>query len=116
MKKLLLVLFAFSSLATNAQTVDEIIQHHANVMGGLDNINKLQTLKKTGTVLLQGGEFPITVQVINNKAMRTDIEAMGQKITICYKDGKGWTINPFADISKPTDVTGPDLAEYKSQT
>ena len=116
MKKLLFVLFAFTFLAANAQTVDEIIQQHGNVMGGLDNVNKLQSLKKTGTITLQGAEFPITVQVINNKAMRSDIDVLGQKITICYKDGKGWTINPFAGISTATDVAGVELAEYKSQT
>src|ERR1043166_2283174 len=98
MKKLFLIPFVLAFLAVKSQTVDEIIQKHANAMGGLDNVNKLRTLKKTGTITLQGNEFPITIQVINNKAIRTEIDAVGQKIITCYKDNKGWTINPFAQM------------------
>lgn len=115
MKKLLLIFFAFAFLAAKAQTVDEIIQLHANAMGGLENFNKLQSLKITGTMTSMGTEMAITVQIINNKAMRTDIDVMGQKIVSCYNNGKGWTINPFAGKPTATDVTGTDLAEYKSQ-
>ena len=116
MKKILLLFFVFISLAAKAQTVDEIIQQHANTMGGLDNVKKLHSLKKTGIMSSQGAEFPITIQVINNRAIRTDIEAMGDTMITCYKDDKGWTINPFAGITTATDITGSELAELKSQT
>lgn len=115
MKKQLLILFSFACLATNAQTVDEIIHQYANAMGGLDNINNVQTLKKTGTLIAQGLELQMTVQVINNKAIRTEIEAMGKKLIVCYKDEKAWTLNPFAGDTTATDVTGPELLELKAQ-
>jgi hypothetical protein len=116
MKKtfLLLLIAAFAKL--NAQTVDDVIQKHAKAMGGLDNFKQIKTAKFTGTVSVQGNDLPITVQVINGKAMRTDVDAMGQKVTNAYKDGKGWMINPFAGASTATDVTGDMLDEFKNQS
>ena len=116
MKKLAFLFFVFPFITTKAQTVDEIIQQHSNTMGGLDNINKLQSLKKTGIMISQGVELQMTVQVINHKAMRTDIEAIGKQLTICYKDGKGWTRNPFAGDTTAHDITGAELSELKPQT
>jgi hypothetical protein len=116
MKKIILALLAFAFTAAQAQTVDDIIQKYANAMGGLDNFKKIKTAKLTGIASAQGNDFPLTVQIINEKAMRTDVEAMGQAVINCYKDGKGWKINPFAGATTATDVTGEELDEFKSQS
>ena len=116
MKKIFFLLMAFVFIKAQAQTVDEIIQKHANAMGGLDNFKQIKTAKFTGTVSVQGNDLPIIIQVINGKAMRTDVDAMGQKVTNAYKDGKGWMINPFAGASTATDVTGDMLDEFKNQS
>lgn len=116
MKKILLLISVFAFITAQAQTVDDIIQKYSTAMGGLENFNKLQSLKTTGTVTTQGLDLPMTIQVINNRAVRTDIDVMGQKIVNCYIDGKGWTINPFAGITSATDVTGTELSEFKSQS
>jgi len=109
------LLFAFAFIAAHSQTVDEIVQKYANAAGGLDNFKKIKTAKFSGTASAQGNEFPITVQIINGRAMRTDVEAMGQTITNVYKDGKGWKINPFAGAPTATDATPDELAEFKIQ-
>jgi hypothetical protein len=116
MKKIFFLLFAFIFLKTNAQTADEIIQKYTSAMGGLDNFKKIKTAKLTGTVTAQGNELPITVQIINGRAMRTDVEVMGQTITNVYKDEKGWKINPYAGAPTATDVTGDELNEFKNQS
>ena len=103
-------------MKANAQTIDEIIQKYANTMGGLDNFKKIKTAKLTGTVTTQGNDLPITVQIINGRAMRTDVEVMGQTVVNCYKDGKGWKINPYAGAPSATDVTGTELNEFKNQS
>jgi hypothetical protein len=116
MKKIFFLLFAFIFLKTNAQTADEIIQKYTSAMGGLDNFKKIKTAKLTGTVTAQGNELPITVQIINGRAMRTDVDVMGQTITNVYKDEKGWKINPYAGAPTATDVTGDELNEFKNQS
>jgi hypothetical protein len=116
MKKIVVLLLGLVFIKAGAQTADDIIQKHAKAMGGLDNFNKVKTAKLTGTVSAQGNEFPITVQVINGKAMRADVEVMGQAVVNCYKDGTGWKINPYAGAPTATDATGEELNEFKNQS
>jgi len=116
MKKLLVFLLLAGFGSVRAQTVDDIVQKYANAMGGLDNFNKIKTAKLTGTVSAQGNDFPITVQIINGKAMRADVEVMGQAVVNSYKDGAGWKINPFAGAPTATDATADELSEFKNQS
>lgn len=116
MKKILFVIFSFASISMNAQTVDEVIQKHAKAMGGLTAFNAVKTIKMTGIVKVQGMELPITVQIINGKAVRTDVDAMGQYVIRSYKDGKGWKIHPFSGAATATDMTTEELIESKGQS
>lgn len=115
MKKIFLILFSFFSLLANAQSAEEIIQKYSDAMGGLDAFKKVQTVKITGVVTAQGMDLPLTIQIINGRAMRTDAEVMGQFITNVYKDGSGWKINPFAGAETATDVEGKELLDFKAQ-
>ena len=115
MKKNLLAVLAFAFFSANAQTVDEVIQKYAAAMGGLDAFNAVKTVKMTGKVYVEGLELPLTIQIINGKAMRNDVEVMEQSITNSYKDGKGWKINPLAGVDSATEVSGTELTEFKSQ-
>src|SRR2546423_1542192 len=109
MKKIIIALLVFACIKANAQTADEVIQKYAAAMGGLDNFSKIKTVKMTGTVTVQGNDLPITVQIINGQAVRTDVEAMGQQVINSYKDGKGWKINPFAGAPSATDLSGTEI-------
>ena len=116
MKKFLFAALSFVFLSANAQTADEVIQKYAKAMGGLSAFNAVKTMRMTGTVTIQGMDLPITVQIINGKAVRTDIDAMGQSVIKAYKDGKGWKIDPFAGAATATDMTNEELIESKAQT
>jgi len=116
MKKIFLGILSFAFISAHSQTADEVIQKYTTAMGGLKAINAIKTAKMKGTFTIQGSDLPITTQIINGKAVRTDIELMGQTITSCYKDGKGWKINPFAGIETPTDVSGVELMDFKNQS
>ncbi|MBM3415802.1 MAG: outer membrane lipoprotein-sorting protein [Bacteroidetes bacterium] len=115
MKKLFLALFPLVSLLTNAQTADEVIQKYTAAMGGLDAFKKVQTAKFTGTVSVRGYDLPMTIQIINGRAMRSDVDAMGQAVINVYKDGKGWAVNPFNGMETATDVEGAELLNLKAQ-
>jgi hypothetical protein len=116
MKKLFLALVGFAFVSANAQSVDDIIQKYSATLGGLDAFNKIKSAKFTGTLTTQGQDFPMTVQIINGHAARTDVEIMGSAVIRAYKDGKAWTQNPFAGIPNPTEVGAAELAEYKVQS
>jgi hypothetical protein len=115
MKKFLLAVFSLFSLVAMSQSVEEVIANYSKAMGGLEIYQKTTTAKMTGVVNAQGMDFPITIQIINNKAMRADVDVMGQKIVNSYNDGKGWKIDPFNGANEATDVEGAELAGYKTQ-
>ncbi|MBI5856032.1 MAG: hypothetical protein HZB42_00130 [Sphingobacteriales bacterium] len=116
MKKLFAAVLCFATVSAFSQTADDIIQKYAASMGGLDAFNKISSAKFTGTYTAQGNDFPLTTQIINGKALRTDIDIMGQSVTNCYANGKGWKVNAFAGVPNPTEVSGTELVEFKVQS
>lgn len=116
MKKILAAALSLIFISANAQTAEDIIQKYATAVGGLNAFNAVKTVKMTGTVSTQGMDLPLTIQMINGRAIRNDIEAMGQTITNSYKDGKGWKINPLAGIATATDMTDAELSDFKAQS
>ncbi len=115
MKKLFFALLGFAFVSANGQTADEVIQKYSAAMGGLDNFNKVTTAKMAGTLTTQGRSLPFSSQIINGKAMRMDVEVMGQTVNNVYYNGKGWKINPFAGATTATEATGPELIGFKTQ-
>ena len=116
MKKILCAILSFAFVSTNAQTVDDVIQKYSKAMGGLAAFNAIKTMKTTGTITTQGVDLALTSQIINGKAVRSDVQAMGQSVINSYKDGKGWKINPFAGVTTITDMTPEELIDFKSQS
>ena len=116
MKKIFFVLLILIVVKAQAQSVDDIIHAYADSMGGLNNFKNVKTAKLSGTVTAQGNDFPLTVQIVNTKAMRVDVDVMGQSIVNCYKDGAGWKINPYDGAPSATDVSGTELADFKDQS
>lgn len=116
MKKIFFVLLSLAFISAQAQTADDIIQKYSSAVGGLAALNAIKTVKMSGNVSVQGMELPVTIQIINGKAMRNDVDAMGQSVTNSYKDGKGWKVNPFVGVTMATEVTGTELSDFKSQS
>ena len=116
MKKILCAILSFAFVSANAQTADDIIQKYSKAMGELAAFNAIKTMKTTGTITTQGVDLALTSQIINGKAVRSDVQAMGQSVINSYKDGKGWKINPFAGVTTITDMTPEELIDFKSQS
>ena len=116
MKKLIFSILTLAFVSANAQTTDDIIQKYSKAMGGLAAFNAIKTMKTTGTFTTQGVDLALTSQIINGKAIRNDVQAMGQTVINSYKDGKEWKINPFAGITTVTDMTPEELIDFKSQS
>jgi hypothetical protein len=116
MKKMIFSILTFVFVSTHAQTVDDVIQKYSKAIGGLSEFNAIKTMKTTGTITTQGVDLALTSQIINGKAVRTDVQAMGQSVINSYKDGKGWKINPFAGVTTVTDMTPEELIDFKSQS
>jgi len=116
MKRILFAILSLAFVSANAQTADDVIQKYSKAMGGLAAFNALKTMKTTGTITTQGVDLALTSQIINGKAVRSDVQAMGQSVINAYKDGKGWKINPFTGVTTATDMTPEELIDFKSQS
>ena len=116
MRKIFFSILSFVFITTNAQTADEIIQKYSKSVGGLAAFKAVKTIKMIGTVTTQGMDLPLTIQIINGRAVKNEVDAMGQKVINSYKDGKGWKINPFAGAPTATDMTNDELIDFKTQT
>ncbi len=124
MKKLITLICSVIPFLSPAQSVmppvtnsdaATIVENYTKYMGGLDAFLKVQTAKMTGVATVQGMDLPLTMQIINGKAMRTDVDVNGQAVVNVYHEGKGWKINPFAGAETATDVSGLELQEFRSQ-
>jgi hypothetical protein len=115
MKKILFSLFFLGSMIANAQSVDEVVAKNTAAVGGLDKFNAIKTATMSGMMTVQGMDLNISIQVLNKKAVRTDVEVMGQTVTVVYNDGAGWQINPMLGSSDAQDLPKEALDEAKWQ-
>jgi hypothetical protein len=116
MKKILFSLLFLGSVVANAQSVDEIVAKNAAAIGGVDKINAIKTATMSGVMTVQGMDLNMTIQILNRTAIRTDIEVMGQTITMVYNDGAAWQINPMMGSSDAQDLPKEALDDLKWQT
>ncbi len=112
MKKLLILFIAILATATyktQAQTADEIIKKHLDAIGGVDNWRKLNTMKTTGTMNMQGKEIEIVVTVVENTGMRTDINIGGMANYQIITPTGGWVYFPIGGQTQPEAMTMDDI-------
>ena len=78
MKKLLTSFLILVAATVQAQTpsVDEIIASYAKAIGGIEALNKVTSMKSTGSVAMQGMDLPMTSQIIFKKGIRIDVEVI----------------------------------------
>src|SRR5947209_3631346 len=114
MKAIKLAVLAAAMLVAGANTVkaqnaDEIIQKHINAIGGIDNWNKVKSMKMTGSMSVGGMEIGLTQTALNDKGMRTDISAMGSSGYTIVTPKEGWMYMPFAGSVTVTPIPADQL-------
>lgn len=110
-KSLLAITFTVASgIAAFAQSADEIVNKYLAATGGVDNWKKARSLKYTGAMNAQGMEFPVTMVIVKDKAMRVDFSIMGTENYQIVTDKEGWMYMPVGQMQKPEPMT-PDLVK-----
>ena len=87
-----------------AQTADEIIQKHIDAIGGTDNWNKIKSIKRIGSMSIQGMDISYTETVVNDKGMRTDFSVMGSNNYYIITPKEGWAYMPAQGMDKVTPL------------
>lgn len=134
MKRLLLSTLAACSLlsafSARAITADEIIARHIEARGGMTNLQALESLKRTGRLVLPGANFEIAATELRMRPgeIRQEFTLQGMTAVAAYDGHEAWQIQPFegrkdpermpADQAKPlalaADLDFP-LVDYKAK-
>jgi hypothetical protein len=85
-----------ASFVSSAQSIDEVIMNHVNATGGADNWKKINSMKITGHIEVQGIEIPFTQVALHSKGYRVDAEFQGMQIIQITNSSKSWEQMPFA--------------------
>jgi len=104
MRKVLLALavVAFSAAGASAQTADEIIAKYVKTIGGMDKIQAVKTMRRTGKVIVGGGfEIPMVEENKRPNSVRQDITIQGLVGTNAYDGKVGWKIEPWQGKKDP---------------
>src|SRR6478672_12309229 len=93
---LALTLLFFSSVGAMSQTADEIIARYVKTVGGMEKIEAIKSIRRTGKVIAGGGfEIPIVEENKRPNMFRQDITIQGLVGTSAYDGKSGWKIQPW---------------------
>lgn len=116
MKKLILI-FAGILIAAliNAQSLEEIVKKYT-VANKLDDISKFQTLKVTINMSMpsMGMEMPMERWMKNPDKVKQVMNINGQEVIQVFDGEKGYSVNPMAGSTTPTEMPPDELNSLKS--
>ena len=98
MRKVLIafLVMTFCACATVAQTAEEIVAKYVKTVGGMEKIEAVKTIRRTGKVIAGGGfEIPIVEENKRPNFVRQDITIQGLVGTSAYDGKTGWKIQPW---------------------
>ena len=126
---LMLTVLMLGAASAGAQTVDEIIAHYLKTIGGIEKIQAVNTLRRTGKFTGGGGFEAVVVQENKRGDMvREEFSLQGMTGVNAYDGKTGWKIEPWngkkdaealgeeemKSILEDADFDGP-LVNYKQK-
>jgi outer membrane lipoprotein-sorting protein len=95
MKKILLpFIFISFTMASFAQTADEVIAKHTEAMGGKEKLAALKSVYMETVSVMNGNEATAKLWKVNNQLMRREFNFGMGTVTMLMTDKEGWSSNP----------------------
>jgi hypothetical protein len=93
---------ALFAISAPAQTADEIVAKYIKAVGGMEKIQAVRTLRRTGK-FVQGGGFEAAVIQENkrNHMVRQEFSLQGLTGINAYDGNSGWKIEPWGGKKDP---------------
>jgi len=99
---ILAAIIGIFALPTSAQSVDEIVGKYVKAVGGMDKINAVQTLRRSGKFIGGGGfEANITQENKRQASVREEFSLQGMTGVNAYDGKTGWKIEPWQGKKDP---------------
>lgn len=107
---------ALVSVASYAQTVDEIVDKHVAALGGIDKIKAVNTVVTDRSLAVQGMEIPNKTTLVVGKSVRNESTVMGNTMVQVVDNGQGWMIRPtmMGGTGEPEDMPADQLKQQLS--
>ncbi len=112
-----LVGMALFAAPLSAQTADDIIARYVKTIGGMDRIQALQTLRRTGRFTGGGGFEAVVVQ--ENKRpnrVRQEFSLQGMTGINAYDGRAGWKIEPWQGKKDPEALSEEELRDITEES
>ncbi|MDQ3022556.1 MAG: outer membrane lipoprotein-sorting protein [Bacteroidota bacterium] len=107
--------FIISVFTQNAicQTVDEVINNHANTMGGADKFMNIKTVKYSGQFSGDGVDIPMTMVVKRDGKAKMEMTYQGMNLIRASDGTSGWTLNPFQGGKEAQKIPAEEFKEMR---
>lgn len=112
---LLFICVLFSLQTVCAQTVDEIVAHHIDAMGGADKLSSLHTVRITGNLNVQGTDVTTIISKSHLTGLRVDISVMGTENYQIVTPSGGTTFMPMQGMAEPMPMPADQLKAMQNQ-
>ena len=98
-------------MPATAPTLDELVAKNIEAKGGAQAVHALQSLKRTGTLLVNEGKIRLAYTQTKKRPLEVRTEATLQGMTAVQAfDGKeGWQISPFQGRKDPERMSADDV-------
>jgi outer membrane lipoprotein-sorting protein len=106
----LIIVFAANGYS---QTVDEIIDNHANAMGGAGKFMTIKTVKYSGEYSGNGADIPMTMIVKRDGKAKMEMTYQGMNLVKASDGTMGWSINPFQGNKEAEKMPVEELKEMR---
>ena len=104
-----------ATFSLSAQSVDKILNHYFENIGGLEKWRALKTTQMVGKISMGPMEFSGVITAKTPNKQRVDVDVQGQKIIQAYDGTTAWWINPFATGPEAQPVPDEMAQEMKNQ-
>ncbi len=101
---------ALSAVSATAQTADEIVGKYIKTVGGMDKIQAVKALRRSGKIIAGGGfEIPLVEENKRPNLVRQDVTIQGLTGSNAYDGKTGWKIAPWQGKKDPETMGEAEL-------
>ena len=108
------LLFAFSLQAADL-TVDEILNKNTEARGGLEKLQKVNSMRFNGKLSMGGMEAAFSMSKKRPEMVKMEFTIQGMTGVQAYDGATGWMVMPFMGKKDPEVMSGDALKEFKDQ-
>jgi hypothetical protein len=84
-------------------------------IGGEEKLESIQTMHKSGKIIMGGLEYPFTIYQMRPNRLRIESDFQGQRFIQAYDGESGWQINPMLGSAEPREMTDAENRSFKLQ-